>query len=125
MKRIIDVVLFLGERGLAFRGSSQRIGDPHNGNFLGIIELVSRYDPVLQLHVNKVGAQEQGNRLPVHYLSSDSQNEFIAACAGQVQAKILYQLKEAKYYCRCYTRFCTHGTNNIHIKIRVITTRWN
>ena len=99
LKRIIDVVLFLGERSLAFRGSSQRIGHPHNGNFLGIIELVSRYDPVLQLHVNKVGeAQRQGNRLPVHYLSSDSQNEFIAACAGQVQAKILYQLKEAKYY---------------------------
>ena len=54
---------------------------------------------MLQLHVNKVGeAQRQGNHLPVHYLSSDSQNEFIAACAGQVQAKILYQLKEAKYY---------------------------
>ena len=80
-------------------GLSQRIGDPHNGNFLGIIELVSRYDPVLQLHVNKMGeAQRQGNRVPVHYLSSDSQNEFIAACAGQVQAKILYNLKEAKYY---------------------------
>ena len=99
LKRIIDVVLFLGERGLAFMGLSQRIGDPHNGNFLGIIELVSRYDPVLQLHVNKMGeAQRQGNRVPVHYLSSDSQNEFIAACAGQVQAKILYNLKEAKYY---------------------------
>lgn len=30
MKRIIDVILFLGERGLAFRDSSQHIGDISN-----------------------------------------------------------------------------------------------
>ena len=47
LKRVIDVVLFISERGLAFRGSSQRIGSIHNGNFLGIIELVSHYDPIL------------------------------------------------------------------------------
>jgi len=34
LKIIIDIVLFLGEQGLAFRGSSQMIGDQRNGNFL-------------------------------------------------------------------------------------------
>ena len=31
--RIIHIFVFLGERGLPFRGSSRRIGDIHNGNF--------------------------------------------------------------------------------------------
>lgn len=39
LRRILDVILFLGERGLAFRGSSNRVGDHDNGNFLGILEL--------------------------------------------------------------------------------------
>ena len=42
MKRIIDVVFISGERGLAFSGSSHRIGDPNNGNLLGLMELPLR-----------------------------------------------------------------------------------
>eukprot|EP00795_Rhopilema_esculentum_P000983 gene983-10755_t len=49
----LDVVMFLGERGLAFRGDSEKIGDTHNGNFLGILELLARYDPFLQEHIGK------------------------------------------------------------------------
>ncbi|XP_037775589.1 uncharacterized protein LOC119572556 [Penaeus monodon] len=36
LARIIHVVVLFGERGLHFRGSSQRIGDIHNGNFFMI-----------------------------------------------------------------------------------------
>ena len=32
LKRILVVMLFLCERGLAFREDSQKIDDPHNGN---------------------------------------------------------------------------------------------
>ena len=52
--RILQVVLFLGERGLAFRGDSQRTGDPNNGNFLGILELIGQYDKILGGHLSKV-----------------------------------------------------------------------
>ncbi|XP_019851026.1 PREDICTED: zinc finger MYM-type protein 1-like [Amphimedon queenslandica] len=99
LKRIIDVILFLGERGLAFRGSTQKIGHRDNGNFLGIMELLSHYDPLLREHVIKVAeSQKEGKRLPVHYLSSDSQNEFISACAYHVRQTILEELMNAKYY---------------------------
>ena len=54
LHRFLQVVLFLGERGLAFRGESQRIGDPNNGNFLGILEWISHYDQVLGDHLSKV-----------------------------------------------------------------------
>ena len=41
LARIIHIVVFLGERGLPFRGSSQRIGHIHNWNLLGLIELLA------------------------------------------------------------------------------------
>ena len=51
---LLKVTLFMAERGLAFRGSSDRIGDRSNGNFLGIVELCSQFDPLLALFVDKV-----------------------------------------------------------------------
>ena len=48
LKRIIDVTLFLGDRGLAFQDSSQRIGDTNNGNIFGLIELLSHCDTILK-----------------------------------------------------------------------------
>ena len=99
LRRMLDVTFFLGERGLAFRGDSQRIGDSNNGNFLGILELLSRYDPILEKHLHRVQeAQQSGHRLQVHYLSGDTQNEFIAVCAKQIRSVILQQREEAKYY---------------------------
>ena len=99
MKRIIDVVIFLGERGLPFRGSSQRIYDLHNGNFLGILELIAHYDPFLQEHVTKVYESQKNNkRLQVHYLSSESQNEFIELCANEVRQCVVKEVISAKYY---------------------------
>ena len=90
LKLIIDAVVFLGERGLAFRGSSLRIGDVHNGNFLGLLELLAHYDPLLEEHVTKVKvAQQKGKRLQAHYLSPESQNEIIGICSANVRRCVL------------------------------------
>ncbi|XP_065642524.1 zinc finger MYM-type protein 5-like [Hydra vulgaris] len=71
LERRLNVILFLYERGLALFGSSQHIYDPDNGNFLGIIELLSKYDPILSEHVKKVyESQLNKKRLQVHYLST-------------------------------------------------------
>lgn len=35
LRRILDVVIFLGERGLSLRGDRHLVGNPRNGNFLG------------------------------------------------------------------------------------------
>ena len=82
LRHMFDVTLFLGARGLAFRGDSQRIGDANNSNFLGILELQSHYDPLLETHLNRISeSQQQGHRSQVHYMSSYTHNEFIAVCA--------------------------------------------
>ncbi|XP_065658026.1 zinc finger MYM-type protein 1-like [Hydra vulgaris] len=99
LERILDVILFLGERGLAIRGKSDLIGYSHNGNFLGLLELISHYDPILKEHVIKVKkSQDKGQRLQVHYLSNRSQNEFIGLCAAEVRGQIIEECKSAKYF---------------------------
>ena len=78
LKHIINVVLFLGEPGLAFSGSSQRIGDPSNGSFLDLSEQLSTCDPMPQeLVKNAKDYQEKGDHLQVHYLPPESQSELI------------------------------------------------
>ncbi|XP_037775590.1 uncharacterized protein LOC119572557 [Penaeus monodon] len=98
LARIIHVVVFLGERGLYFRGSSQRIGDIHNGNFLGLIELLAHYDRVLSEHVTKIQVSQEKGETAAHYLSAASQNEFIGLCAEYVRSRVLDEIDDAKYY---------------------------
>ena len=99
LTRIIDVVVFLGETGLVFLGSSLRIGDVHNGNFLGLLELLAHYDPLLKEHVTKVKAvQQKKEQLQAHYLSPESQNEFISICVVNVRGCVLDEREHAKYY---------------------------
>ena len=97
---ILDVILFLGERSLSFRGHSEKIGDPHNGNFLGILELLSHYDPILKEHILKVKESQTqgGKKLQAHYLSKRTQNEFISLCGNKLRQTILSELSNSKYY---------------------------
>ncbi|XP_050515543.1 uncharacterized protein LOC126890557 [Diabrotica virgifera virgifera] len=53
LERIISVIKFLATRELAFRGTHERIGEKRNGNYLGLLELLSEYDPFLKDHINK------------------------------------------------------------------------
>ena len=45
LERVVATIKFLAERSLAFRGKDQVIGSPSNGNFLGTLELLSKFDP--------------------------------------------------------------------------------
>ena len=92
-------MIFCGQRSLSFLGTSKKIGDHDNGNFLGIIEVLSHWDLLLKSHVDKVKmAQDIGERLQAHYLSPDSQNEFISECSSMIRDQILLERSEAKYY---------------------------
>ena len=100
MKRIIDPTLFLGERGLAFQGSPQRIGDSNNGNFLCLIELLFHWDPILKEHaLNVEESQKNGERLQVHYLSNESQTEFIAECSDVAKQHVFGIVEFSKELC--------------------------
>ena len=48
LTRITDVTLTLACCDLAFQGHREKLGEPNSGNFLSIIDLLIRYDPVLK-----------------------------------------------------------------------------
>ena len=94
LERLIDIALFLLERNLAFRGSEEVLGSPHNGNFLGIFELLARRDPMLKELQDRV----KNKNTKDHYLSPTIQNELIELLATEVEKENLQQLKLAKYF---------------------------
>ena len=54
LKRLLDVTLYLAFRNLPFRGITNTLDEPDNGNFLGIIELLAKYDNILNDHLQNV-----------------------------------------------------------------------
>jgi len=101
LKRLLDVTLFLASRGLPFQGSSTKIGEVNNGNFLGILELLGRYDEVTRDHLATVEKyQNKGESMKgkTHYLSWMSQNEFISLCGEKVLSHILNERIRSIYY---------------------------
>jgi len=95
LERTSEVIRFLSERGLAFRGSDETIDSPHNGNYLGIIELLSKFDPFLEQHISAHGNQGLGH---TSYLSSTIMEELIELMGNKVFEQILDELKSAKFY---------------------------
>ena len=54
LKCILDVILFLAEHYQPFRGSNNKIWNGDNGLFLGTLELLSKHNKVLQMHLRNV-----------------------------------------------------------------------
>ena len=100
LQRVVAVIKRLSERGLAFRGDDELIDSPHNGNFLGTLELIAQFDPFLAGHLEKQRAlQEEGRgRGTVSYLSSTICDELIQQMGSQVLSVITDEIKAAKYY---------------------------
>ena len=95
LERIVKVILFLGERSLALRGKDERFGSVHNGNYLGILELLSEYDGFLAKHIERFGNPGKGN---TSYLSSTVCNELINIIGDMMLQKIVDEVKESKYF---------------------------
>lgn len=64
LKRIISAISFLAKHSDAFRGCSDVIYTKNNGKFLGIIEMLAKFDPIIIEHLNRI----KNNETHVHYL---------------------------------------------------------
>ena len=93
-QRIVAVVIFLADRGLPFRGQDEIIGSQDNGKYLGIVELISQFDPFLSAHIDKYGNRGRGH---VSYLSSTVCDEFTQIMGQKWFQSIIHELKCAKY----------------------------
>ncbi|KAK1423943.1 hypothetical protein QVD17_19254 [Tagetes erecta] len=92
--RLISLVKFLAKHGLAFRGNNEKLYQKSNGNFLGLIEMLEEFDPVMREHVRRI----MNDELHIHYLGHKIQNELILLLANQIKSEIIKRIKQAKYY---------------------------
>ena len=95
LHRIVSVVQFLRERGLAFRGKDEVIGSASNGVYLGILELNSNHDTFLAKHIQWHANKGLGH---TSYLSSTVCEEVIELMGHKVMSTIINEIKRAKYY---------------------------
>lgn len=57
LKRILDIIRFITKQNLAFRGHHKSVHQEESnsmenrGNFLEVVDLLAKYDPVLHEHV--------------------------------------------------------------------------
>ena len=68
-ERLFAIVQYLTQPNLAFRGSVDRVYQPHNGNFLGLVELIAKFDPILKEHLRQI----QSDDIHDHYLGKTIQ----------------------------------------------------
>lgn len=79
---------------MAFRGTVDRLHAAHNGNFLGLVQLLGQYDPTMKEHLRKIDSKEIHN----HYLGKTIQNDLINLLGSEIQSSIISNCKVSKYF---------------------------
>jgi len=88
------IVKFLAEHNIAFRGSNSRLYQDSNGNFLGLVQMLAEFDPVIKDHVDRI----TNDQIRDHYLGPSIHNELINLLAFAIRSAIVAKVKEAKYF---------------------------
>ena len=95
LERVVTVIMFLAERGLAFRGGTELSFSSNTGNYLGCMELLTKFDPFLEEHIC---TSENAGKGSVSYLPSTICDELVELLASTLHENIVAEVKSAKYY---------------------------
>lgn len=95
LHRVVECLKYLCERGLALRGATETIGDFENGNFLGALEFLAKFDPFMAKHLEKYGNKGSGH---VSYISSTTYEEIVILMGKKVLQIISDEVQSSKYF---------------------------
>lgn len=109
LERVVDVVKFIGKRGLSYRGQQSEAAytlDDHNidhGNFLELIILLGKYDVCLKEHLTECiekskkmhQSQARGHGAAVTFLSKTTVNTVISTVKCLIQETIAKEVAES------------------------------
>lgn len=111
VERLIDIILFIGKQGLAYRGKKEaayslKVESVNHGNFLELVLLLAKYDRILQVHLEKCiresekkhAAQKTGRGDFTTFMSNHFINKLIKAVGEIGQGRILKELQEAQIF---------------------------
>jgi len=112
LTRIIEIVKLIGKRGLSYRGQKYEAAYTLNdssldhGNFLEMVLLVGKFDPVLKSHLDKVikksttihnsGSKQGGGLLT--FLSKTTVNYIVEALSQIIKSIISKEVEKAGMY---------------------------
>lgn len=88
---ILDVILALGKRGIALRGSWDEKQKKEDGNFHFFIDWRSKVDDDLKSHLETA-------KRNARYLSPQIQNEMISAIEDVVRSNIVSKVNKSKFF---------------------------
>jgi hypothetical protein len=76
------------------RGGSSELYARNNGNFLKLIELFGKFDPIMAEHVSRI----RNEKTRCHYLSNRIHNEIISLMSKKIRDSLLDMIKKARWY---------------------------
>lgn len=95
LTRLTAIFQSLAIKNLALRGHTETLFSPSNGNFLKEVELIAKFDPIMQEHINRV---QKGTRSHTSYLGHHVQNKLIELLSSKITSTVVDDIKQAKYY---------------------------
>lgn len=78
--------------------NEEKFGSLNNGNYLGILQLIARYDPFLATYIGQYGNSGSGK---LSYLSKTICDKLIHLMALKIRESILQDRKTAGYFSLC------------------------
>jgi hypothetical protein len=51
---LMNITLYFAENNMAFRGLSDKLYTHNNGTYLGLVQLLAKFHPVMQKHTSRI-----------------------------------------------------------------------
>ena len=91
VKSVAEVLLLCSRQEIALRGHRESIESQNRGNFLELLTLVAKHDPIVQERIS------QGPRNAT-YTSPGIQNDMLRTMVGMVQDEICAAVNKAGFF---------------------------